>query len=415
MQKILINGVYYYDSTLLLATYKHLLRDVKRPRDIVTKKSLTDSYYIYAYIKDNNWIISKYTYNKAKLLINSHWVDHNLITDVVNVSSNVSSNVISNHNLLPLEQHEKFKDLHGNVIDIEIIGSRGYDKCYFKLGDIVAVFELPNLEKNIHHYERGIIYETFYVNSCKSVYLTYYGLIKILMNSRSKLANVFNEWVVKTLFTIQYGSQSEKAELAANIIGVSSQYIKEALNTNSSNVPCVYFILIGDINDYIDGYPSETLLCKYGRSNDFTRRLRQHEILFKNDFNCNINVICFAIIEDKFLPDAEVSIKEYFSGKFVQYKNYKELVAINKEDIQLIKKHFTLLQNSYIGQYKELDDTIKDLKHQIVLKDKDMEIMKTSHLLDIKDKNIEIEQYKNKLKDKEIEVLQLRLQSYISK
>lgn len=406
MQKVIINSVYYYDAVLLLTTYKHLLTDIKRPRDIISKKEISTDYYIYAYQKDNNWVLSRCTYNKAKLLINSDWCDRNII-------NNDSLTTIKKMDILKLEDNEKFRDDDGNIIELELVGEREHDKCYFKLSDVSKVFDIPNLDKNIFHHERGLIYDTFYVNGHKSIYLTYHGLIHIIMTSKSKLANMFTGWIIKTLFTIQYGTIEERTELAANIIGVSSNCIKEALNTNSSNVPCIYFILIGNINEYVPGYASDTLLCKYGRTNDFTRRLRQHETTFKNDFNCSISVICFSIIEDKFLPDAESSVKEYFSGKFVQYKNYKELVAINKEDVQLIKKHFTLLQNSYIGQYKELDDTIKDLKHQISLKDKDIEIMKSSHLLDLKNKDIEIEQFKNKLKDKEIEVLQIKLQSFM--
>ncbi len=55
-----------------------------------------------------------------------------------------------------------------------------------------------------------------------------------------------------------------------------------------------------------------------------------------------------------------------------------ELVVITKKDISQIKQHYSMIQYSYIGRYKEmhtkifqLEKEIIELNNKILLKDKD--------------------------------------------
>ena len=47
--------------------------------------------------------------------------------------------------LIELENNEKFKDINGNIYDIETRGERNVNNIYFKVKDVMIVFELNNL------------------------------------------------------------------------------------------------------------------------------------------------------------------------------------------------------------------------------------------------------------------------------
>ena len=54
-----------------------------------------------------------------------------------------------------------------------------------------------------------------------------------------------------------------------------------------------------------------------------------------------------------------------------------------------------MMQNSYIGRYKEINNKIIELEKQIIIKD---------HQLELKDKDILFEKQKCELKDKDIQL-----------
>lgn len=61
---------------------------------------------------------------------------------------------------------------------------------------------------------------------------------------------------------------------------------------------------------------------------------------------------------------------------------------INNKNINQIKQHYKMIQNSYIGRYEEINNKIiqlekyiLELKHQLELKDKDLELKQKDILL----------------------------------
>jgi hypothetical protein len=51
--------------------------------------------------------------------------------------------------LIHLEENEMFFDNDGNTIDIEVRGEREFDKCYFRVKDIMDGFGLKKLHSTI--------------------------------------------------------------------------------------------------------------------------------------------------------------------------------------------------------------------------------------------------------------------------
>lgn len=125
--------------------------------------------------------------------------------------------------LLELSKHEMFQDNQGNLYEVEVRGDRHYKKCFFKARDVSVVFEMPDLLKNIckNHtsYKEGEDYVFFNTASgynaseltiTESMYLTYYGLVRAIVVSRSGTANLFMDWMMEVLFAAQFGTMKQK-------------------------------------------------------------------------------------------------------------------------------------------------------------------------------------------------------------
>lgn len=321
--------------------------------------------------------------------------------------------------ILELEEHEKFKDKNGKTIEIEVRGERNCNNCFFKVKDISIGFEMPSLQTTItgdnNCYIKDIDYKTFNaiteqkINIPSSkiyVFMTYEGIIKLLYISRNTNAKYFRVWATEKLFAIQLGTQEQKEELASNLIGVNPKTIKDVFDTNTSKTPCIYLFLIGRAGELLEGtYDENDLLCKYGCSADLPRRTNENSKLFQKEFNKEIELLCFSIIEAQHIFDAESNIRQYFSGNLIEYKSMKELIIINKKELSNIKQHFRMIQTNYIGRFAELNNKIHSYEKEIIE-------LNTKLLVKDKDTEIMIEKHKNELKDKDIEILQIKLKFY---
>jgi hypothetical protein len=201
-------------------------------------------------------------------------------------------------------------------------------------------------------------------------------MIKLLYISRNENAKYFRSWATETLFTVQMGTQDAKQKLASSLIGVDVDSIKQVFSCNASKTPVVYLFLIGPAKDMLkdNKYGKNDLLCKFGRSDDLIRRSIEHDKTYSKEFNTNIELLCYSIIDPKFISQAEANISHYFENNKVDYNNEKELVVINSKNLKLIKEQYMMIQNLYIGHYTdlynritELEKELKDEKHKYIL------------------------------------------------
>lgn len=406
--------IYKYDSSYFIGC--------NRIRLIIEKKKLDENDYFFAYNNKDTWIKSTANYPRAKLYLTESYVVNNVpkFMDVIKQELYKYEEAPS---ILELEDNEKFKDANGKVLDIETRGEKNYDKCYFKVKDISNAFVMPNLNTVLlnkdNTYEKHIDYKTFHVTksrnheSCKSkneLFMTYEGIVKLLYISRNSNAKSFRYWATKVLCTVQLGDEKQKDELASELIGCNSKTIKDVFKTNVSKTPCVYLYLIGNANKLLDNkYRDDDLLCKFGCTDDLPRRCSEHDKTFTKEFKVKIEMICFSIIEAKYIFNAESNIHQYFKSNLVEYKNMNELIVINNKDLNQIKQHYRMIQNSYIGRFEEMFSKISELEKQIIelnnkilLKDKDIELMTEKHKNELQNKEIE-------LKNKDIEMLHYKI------
>ena len=333
--------------------------------------------------------------------------------------------------LLKLNDEEKFKDKDGNIIDIEVRGERKHNKCYFRVRDIMNGFNMLSLMKNIKDEKSSYIYDDDYIiiNNLSSrisatqhvskneMFLTYKGILRVLFSSRSEHIRYFINWATEILFTVHLGTIEQKQILSASLMGLDPQIVKDVFNIHPNKIPAVYLFLIGQANILLNNckYPDNYILCRYGCTEDISRRSSEHQRNFKKQFNVEIRLLLYSIIDPKYIFDAENSIKQYFKANKIDDEDKTELIIIDKNIMDQIKQHYRMIQNSYIGRYEELnkqilesDRKINDMQHEkekmILQHEKEKMIlqhekekMELKYILELKDKELLLEKLNNRL------------------
>ena len=395
-------------------------------RDLIKKKNIDSNKYIFARQKENEWLITDGKSMKYdKIFFRKSFIK--IIPELKKEENQViiDDNGINNApDIIELDDNEKFKDINGNIIEIETRGEKVVDKIYFKVKDVMTGFMTERLDdiitnKQKNGYHENIHYKYF---NCKKhtlgdnktskikkeLFLTYEGILRVLFVSHSQNVKPFIKWATEKLFTIQLGTDDQKEELVSDLLGVNPKTIKDVFKTNTSKTPCVYLYLIGKANKLLDEkYNDDELLCKFGCTEDLPRRCAEHDKTYSKEFNVKIELLYFSIIEAKYIFNAESNIHQYFKSNLIEYKNMNELIIINKKDLNQIKQHYSMIQNNYIGRYEEmyskisqLEKEIIELNNKILIKDKDIELLIEKHKNELQSKDIQLLEYKIKLLEK---------------
>jgi predicted GIY-YIG superfamily endonuclease len=156
------------------------------------------------------------------------------------------------------------------------------------------------------------------------------------MVPRSKNIKQFQDWTTKILFTHHLGTQKQKDDLAASLIGINSRTIKDVFRSATNKTPVVYLFLIGYAYDSLKDkkYDYETLLCKFGCTEDIAKRTSQHETKYRKEYGSNVSMelLAYTIVDPKILFEVERNIRDYFKLKrsMLVCDNKSELILVNK-------------------------------------------------------------------------------------
>lgn len=250
----------------------------------------------------------------------------------------------------------------------------------------------------------------------KEMFLTYNGLLRVLFASHSKTASKFVDWATKTLFTAQMGTEKQKNKLIADIKGVSYEAVKESFNALATDFPCVYLITLNTVKDLRksmdidDKYNDEDIVCKFGLSKDFNKRMNGHAQEFKSIKNkINLSVKYYSFIDPLFISKAETEIKELLSDYSFEWNNMKEIIIINKNLFKTVKTFYENMAMKYSGHASGLNEKIKDLEVQIEKKNNEIVLLKKQHENDLleKDRIIDAERHAKELLEKDLKIAEL--------
>ena len=291
--------------------------------------------------------------------------------------------------IIHLNNNEKFRDTDGNIVEIETRGSKTYDNIYFKVTDVSKGFNMENLRNSIQKKDRGYVrnndYKTFLIrgdivpstdtnkNNKPSLYLTYSGLLRVLFVSRNKNVERFQEWAMKTLFTIQMGKEEEKVKLGTSILNIPEKTYKAVFQKHANKLPCIYLFSLGKVGelrntfDIDNTFPDDSVVYKYGYSHDLGERLEAHESNYGKLENVKIVLTTFHGIDPIYLVDAERDIREECNAYEIKLKTegYRELIVLNKKQLEHVKKNYKRIGRDYAGHTAELQCEISKLKEEI--------------------------------------------------
>uniref|UniRef100_A0A6C0H908 Bro-N domain-containing protein n=1 Tax=viral metagenome TaxID=1070528 RepID=A0A6C0H908_9ZZZZ len=437
MELITIENKQYILGDYILNNALMYSKGVRSSRELVKKKNINEKKYIYARYVNNQWIKTEGKSIKFdKILIRYDYAK--LITELQLIEDNNNNNNNNNVNpitiiedtkieeapkILILEDSEKFKDNSGKILEIETRGDRNVESIYFKVKDIMIIFEIPNLIKTITDkrydgFSEHIHYKYFNCikigepvnttnkkNIVKELYLTYEGILRVLFASLSPKIKKFIKWATETLFAIQIGTINHKHILVSNILGVNAQTIKEVFNTYANTITCIYLFTFGyakDLRDSMninDSINNDSIIAKFGFTNNLTRRTQEHIRTYGNIKNCDLKLKNYIYIDPQFLSNAENDIKYFFTvlNLKLNYENCNEIVIIPQNLLKIVSDKYNHIGKQYAGHIDELNIKIKDLENELLKEKYINELDKEKHKNEMKDKELEIEKCKNEL------------------
>jgi len=477
-------GTLYYNNKDLFEYKKTFYCGIiKFPKNIVDKKQIPKEDYVYANLKAGMWNPCGSDSKKSQLLISAKWVNHHILdidrgVEMTQLSPEMALQIQELKEnelreappLLLLNEDEKFRDDEGNVAEIETRGEKSEGGILFRVKDVMVAFKMPNLNHTLRDergcYEKNVDYKIFIhpkggdspfeVNK-KELFLTYSGIIRVLMNSRTGIADKFKKWAMETLFVVQLGSRDEKLGHVANLFKITTKSLRALFSTHAKVMPCIYLIYVGKAGKIRESLqietnlPDEASVYKYGFSKNFAKRIGNHELGFGKLPGVDIKLTSFQVIDPLYVGKAEQDVSnvcDLYGVKLnigIRCDGYTEFISLNSNQLEDMKKRFGYIGKEYEGHSAQLKEELESYKQEIkelsnALERKNIEIqsLNETHALEMKnndekhelevknlhetyglrlqlkdsenEKNVMIIQLKNmelKLKDSEIEKLRV--------
>ena len=337
--------------------------------------------------------------------------------------------------ILYLDDAEKFHDADGTVIEIETRGERQRNKIYFKVKDVSVGFGMLRLndtliKKESCGYERGIHYTTFkresrhHTNSVSkntnkpsktTLYLTYRGLVRVLMVSRNKHVDKFQDWAEEKLFTIQMGTREQKVKLGAEILNTSPRTLKAVLDKHAANFPSIYLMSLGKVRELRETFgipvdkPDDSTVYKFGFTEDLSRRVIELEKQYSKMKGVTMTLGTFYFVDPKYTSEAENKVRELCGAFEVRInktvQGFNELIVLDDKQFTIVKDLYSKYGENFAGATLGLQKQIVELKDRI--KEYENEIIRLKMTIQHND---ELHQKDIELKDTVIEIWKLKHQ-----
>lgn len=426
MNTLTIDNIEYVLSDYILKNAPIYSKGARSSRDLMRRKKISKDDFIFMKLKGDKYIKSDGKSIKLdKLFVKKSIID--IIPELNNEKGVTDDGIEEAPEIIELKDSEKFFDNKGNPLEIETRGERTEEGIYFKVKDVEKAFDIKclcnNILKDHTSYKKNIDYKFFICKNYdnvlfktnKDMYLTYEGILRVLYVSRNNKTTSFRKWATKSLFTLQMGTKEQKKELFDKHLGFDIKETRKLIKSNTGKISVVYLLSLGyakDLKQYMkipEGYSDDAIIFKYGLTNNFSERLRQHQKTF-SEFNVKSKF--FSYIDEKLLSDAETYVKHSFdfNGCNVEYKDFTELFVLEKNKIKLMQSVFTNLTNIFGGDQSYY---IQKLEAQKEMYQKEYIQRELVHTQEISELKLELVKSKAErdvaVKDKEIAELKLLL------
>jgi hypothetical protein len=265
-----------------------------------------------------------------------------------------------------LTESEMFRNSKGEVCEVEVRGERTWNGCYFRAIDIGRVFGVKRLSHDLTNvkscYNVGEDYVTLpnggnSTVGWDSIYFTYLGLSRWLCRSHNKETRHYLEWMMKTLFTVQFGTMESKQQLAEEITDPKYKIFKTFSLVCAHNVSGVYLFRVKVLD-------SKTAVYKFGRSNDIKRRFYQHTVTYGED---NVELTQFTAVDECMLVAAERDVKNMLAEFKYEDGGALELVKLTNKQLKEAKLVYKIIHKNYETNTvkQELKQEVEESKQEV--------------------------------------------------
>ena len=188
----------------------------------------------------------------------------------------------------------------------------------------------------------------------------------------------------------------------------------------------------------------DSIVCKFGFTDNIERRLTQHQRDYGNLKNVNLELLKFTTIDVKYIVEAEQELRKLFQNfnkrlivkiddkseqmfleNGINDKNRYELVILNKNELETVYKYYKYIGNEYAGSTSQLQNKIEQMKHENEKIKQEIELERREHENELLKKEMEIlklqhekDNYKNmyeytlKEKENKDEIYKLQIENY---
>ena len=254
-----IAGQEYYLANDLRPSYPKLFVGCQKSMPkLIERHGLGENDYIWARLVGGEYKahIGKISSKVDKLMLATKWLHNSNFYESRNVAADDKRKYEVLPELLELTDEERIYDNDGNYYNIEVRGKRNHKDIYFKSRDVAKMLgkeptylknALTNKERNYvrdEDYKVFVIPETSLMSTGnkKALYLTYYGLMRVMIVSRNIKLTKFLDWVANVVFTAHLGTKPQKQALAGQLLGVDRQTVRAVFNKSTTEQSCIYQI-----------------------------------------------------------------------------------------------------------------------------------------------------------------------------
>ncbi|MFZ2537409.1 MAG: hypothetical protein WAX04_00715, partial [Oscillospiraceae bacterium] len=256
---------------------------------------------------------------------------------------------------ITLKSREMFRDDNNEAKNIEVVGERTVDKCYFKMKDVSNVFDIQFLKKTILYKANKYIRGQDYVIFCSSIgengkpksvrlYLTCLGLMKVTSMASNNKTAPFIMWATKTFFVGQMGIFEQKAKAAPEIAGINEDELKNIMSYSMTPVSCVYLLQLGTVKDLRMSlklprkHDTDDIVYKFGETSDIMRRVKELVKTYEPYGVSDIRLVAYGNISRTYLKAAEKDFRKHLRDSLVEHEKFRELVVLNEKGLKKAKK-----------------------------------------------------------------------------
>ena len=397
-------GIRYYGADVVMQEAPKHFKGCKSTRDIIKRGLVKDGDYMFSRIdkKTNQWI---QTDGSSKQL-DKVYLGEAFIKTIAEINPEATR---ANHvaedapPALQLDDHECFLDEDGDPLYIEVRGKRDHEQCYFSVNDCAKAFEMPRLYDSLIHanaaYEINTDFKYFIVSTTKQMFLTFRGLVKVLNNSRVGVAKRFQKWADEILFIAKMGTDTQRHLLADGIKYGAYNSFKQANSLSACDISCVYIFKIGNVADlrdkmtFSDKLSDKAAVYKWGRTKNLMNRYRQHNKTYGHlTPSGEVELVSWAFVPEALTSEAECKLKQFVIQHKQLYKEHDELITIDHEQLQKVKKHMTEIGAKYSSVLDEKSEHFRDTLSQArLLEERSLKLEAQLEASELKRKLLELE------------------------